>query len=180
MSAVCSSVEKRVSGVEDKVEEVKVNAASLEAQLQSAVARIDKLERDHADLREEFFRRIGEAEKRLGLIDERLDKLVPPPASTSSAEQGVSTSASPSPNCNDDTPYELRTCAKIGGFVFDTERQELLKEAKRCLAEAGVNESDWKWMHSPHPKVSWVLLTFGSATTLHRARQAFNAANVNH
>ena len=180
MGAVCSSMHMRVSGVEGKVEGVQVSTASLEVQLQSALGRLEKLEREHNDLREDFSRRMGDAEKRLGLIDERLDKLVVPAAGAEGGSGVESTARQSPPNCNSDTPYELRTCAKIGGFVFDTVRDVLLAEAKRCLQDAGIDDSEWKWMHSPNMKGSWVLLTFNTAGSLQRARQAVNASNFSH
>ena len=107
-----------------------------------------------------------------------LNKLVLPP-STSQASSG-SAERQAAPNCNSDTPYEHRTCAKIGGFVFDSDRELLVTEAKRCLEAAEVENSTWKWMHSPLNKGSWVLLTFETPAALQKAKQAMNAANYSH
>ena len=130
-------------------------------------------------MREQFYKRGGDIEKRLGLLDERLDKLVAPP-SPSHGEPASAGSQAAAPNCNSDLPYEQRTCAKIGGFTFDTPRDVLISEAKRCLEAAGVDPSVWKWMHCPGAKGSWVLLTFNSAQQLQQARQAVSSSNYLH
>ena len=138
-----------------------------------------QLRKDFEAFKEECITKFKVLEDAYSKVAKRVDTLVAPPANdASSAQSGGEGHTAPTPNCNADLPYELRTCAKLGGFPYDTPKDVLVKEARECLKSAGVDEGMFKWLHSVHDKGSWVLLTFLTPQALQSARAAVSAAHL--
>ena len=89
-----------------------------------------------------FFERIGDIGQRLGLLDERLGKLVPPPSRLMHTGQPPAL-------------IHLRQTATASVAVhLSRHAMSPLSEAKRCLDVPGVDPAGWKGMPSPNEKGS--------------------------
>ena len=173
MLAVAEKVETRFTKVEGEAEEIKVGCVQLEARLAEAERLLAKQRADHDELKQEFTdskanfeNRIAHVESMCAAFDlkfqqqgDTVEKLLTP-SSGPAQSQGAS---APMANANcDDIPYHLRVVAKIGGFVFDTDKQEIITTCKTALSAAGVDESTYKHLHCPRDKGSWAFLTFNT------------------
>ena len=136
-----------------------------------------QLRRDFDAFNEETVRKHRDLEEMYKGVSDRVDSLTVPAATGANSSSAPAQHPSQPANCNSDVPYELRTCAKIGNFPYDTPKDTLVDEASKCLLTAGVDQSTFKSLHAVHAKGSWVLLTFVTPQALQAARLAISAAN---
>ena len=186
MSAVATVVETRISSVENSVVDLSGKNVELEDRVRKIEEFAARQARDLDSLRKSLTDHEKSCAERLTLLEKRqneqaaiLDKIVVPdegPVGASSSKR----QAAPPANANPDVPYEQRTVAKIGNFVYDTPGNEMTSFAASKLAEIGFTADHYKHLHSPHEKGSWLLLTFASPKLLQDARMAFQARSFTH
>ena len=127
MSAVVTCIETRVSAVEDTSELLSVRMAAVESKLDETRNLLDATRRDLSEFKDMCLKKHHELEELYKAASGRIDALVVPPRgnSTPNAQSSSEPAASVRPTCNADVPYELRSCAKIGNFPYDTARDNL-------------------------------------------------------
>ena len=193
MMAVAEKVELRFTKVEEETEDIKVTCARLEARLSETERLLQKQQADHDELKQDladskvnFERRIANVEVLCATFEDKfkqqsdtVDRLLTPNANAASGSTSSQGAASMANANTDDVPYHLRVVAKIGGFVYDTDAEEMVSKCRTELAAAGV-EATFKHLHCPRNKGSWCLLTFDTPANLARARMAFQARKVVH
>ena len=185
MGAVATVVETRINTVESSVTELAGKNNEMEGKMFKMEEALARQNSEIAVLRAAFAKHEASCAEKFSALDKRqaeqtliLDRIVvPTPGEAGSSSNMPTNSASPQVpvNANADIPYELRTIAKIGGFVFDTPAAEMCDFAKAKLTEAGVSPESYSNLHSPHQKGSWLLLTFSTPKALQDARMALQA-----